>query len=83
MSRHAFDPNCPDCRPVLMDAKTHQRLPDDHPANIALQKVWATAPREQQEAFHRITVLNGRDPADMELMQSFWLKVQAADPTAS
>jgi len=69
MSRHAFDPNCPDCRPILLDPTTGVVLPEEHPAMKSLIAVWEASPREDQEAFHRVTVHNGRDPGDLARMQ--------------
>ena len=76
MNHHEFDPNCPDCRPVLIDIDTNQPLPVDHPAMVAMLKVWATAPREEQEAFHRISVDNLQKPGDLELAQAMWERVE-------
>jgi hypothetical protein len=69
VSKHAFDPNCPDCRPVILDAKTMKPYAADSVVMAAVNKVWETASREEQEAFHRTTVLNGRDPGDMRLLK--------------
>jgi hypothetical protein len=71
MSRHEFDPKCPDCRPTLLDPATGEVLPPDDPAMVTIQRVWDAAPREQQEAFHRVTVKNSRDPKDLALVQEF------------
>lgn len=71
MSTHEFDPNCADCRPILIDPKTGKVLPPEHPAMVAINHVWETSTREVQEAFHRVTVKNSRDPKDLALMRSF------------
>lgn len=78
MSRHTFDPACPDCRPVLCDPATMRPLPSEHPAMQAMNAVWDASPREDQEAFHRVTVLNGRDPADLARCQALNDRFQKA-----
>jgi hypothetical protein len=77
MSCEKFDPNCPGCRPAILDPISGQALPKDHPMVVVVNEVWDAAPREEQEACWRIWVKNGRDLADMELAASFMNKVQS------
>lgn len=77
MSKHNFDPNCPDCRPVILDPATGKAMPPDHPVMKAMMTVWDSSPREDQEAFHRITVLSQMAPADLARMQAMMERVKA------
>jgi hypothetical protein len=70
MSKHAFDPQCADCRPIIIDPRTGAVLSPTDPFMQAVNRVWDEAPREDQEAFHRITVHNSRDPADLARVQA-------------
>jgi hypothetical protein len=80
VSRHAFDPLCPDCRPVILDPKTGRVLPSDDPVMKAVNQVWDAASREEQESFHRVTVHNGRDPMDLARLKALSERIaQAAE----
>lgn len=77
-NHHAeFDPSCEGCRPAMMDAKTGQKLPPDHPTMKVINELWDAAPRAEQEACFRVWVHNSRAPADMVLAQAFAERVQA------
>lgn len=78
MSHHKFDPKCPDCRPMLIDPTTGKVLSPNDPAVIAINRTWDEAPYEQQEAFHRVTVKNSRDPKDLALVTEFSEAVKRA-----
>lgn len=78
MSRHAFDPLCPDCRPALLDTETGETLPNDHPIMLAVNAVWDASSREDQEAFHRVTVHNGRNASDLERLAGLQQRIEAA-----
>jgi hypothetical protein len=77
MSRHKFDPQCPDCRPVIIDPNTGKVLPPTDPMMKAMNAVWDASPLEDQEAFYRVTVLNGRDPADLLRMKEMPDRIEA------
>lgn len=77
MSHHKFDPKCPDCRPVIIDQKTGQVMPPNSPIMVAMNAVWEASSREDQEAFHRVTVLNGRNPADLIRMKQMSDRLEA------
>ena len=62
MSRHAFDPACPDCRPAILDHKTGKRLGPGDPIFEAAQNIWDAQPRDVQEAWHAVCVHNSRRP---------------------
>lgn len=79
MSREAFDDDCPDCLPVLLNAETGQKLAPDDPAQKKMDAVWAKATRAQKEAFHRVTCLNSRDVIDLVLMQKLAKSFEATD----
>lgn len=76
MSRHKFDPKCPDCRPTIIDPLTNQILSPNHPMMIAMDSVWDSSPLEDQEAFHRVTVKNGRDPDDLNRMEKMFERIK-------
>ncbi len=78
MTCEAFDPNCEGCRPVILDVTTHEPLPADSAVMRAVNTVWDAAPREEQEAFHRVTVKNSRDPLDLELLKGLSDRMSAA-----
>lgn len=76
MSTHAFDPDCADCRPVLVDPSTGVPMSPTSPEMMAVYSVWKSTPREGQEAFHRVTVKNSRDPADLALMKALTDRIE-------
>jgi len=78
MTKHAFDPNCPDCRPVLLDVKTGRPLGPDDPIMKAVNRVWDASPREEQEAFIQVTVHNSRDPKDLALLKTLSARMEKA-----
>lgn len=77
MSHHKFDPKCPDCRPVIIDPTTNQVLSPNHPMMIAMNSVWDSSPLEDQEAFHRVTVKNSRDPDDLDRMKKMSERIKS------
>lgn len=86
MSRHheEFDPECPGCRPCLVDFETKEVLPDTHPDMILLLDVWRAASKAEQEAFFRVTVHNSRDANDLRALQSLQQRIRVAlDPESS
>ncbi len=78
MSRHAFDPKCPDCRPCLLDLEG-RRIPPDDPHMVAVNAVWDAAPLEEQQAYHSVCVKNSRDERDIELLDRLMKRIAAAD----
>lgn len=78
VSKHAFDPNCPDCRPVLLDQLTGKALPPTDPFVQAVNRVWDASPRPDQEALHRLWVHNSRDPKDLACAEAFSERVKQA-----
>lgn len=77
MSYHKFDPKCPDCRPVIIDPKTGEVLSSNHPMMIAINSVWDSSSFEDQEAFHKVTVKNSRDPDDLNRMEKMSERIQS------
>jgi hypothetical protein len=71
-----FDPNCEGCRPAMMDVKTGQKLPPEHPTMKVVNELWDAAPRTEQEACFRVWVHNSRASADMALAAAFFEKVR-------
>lgn len=76
MRRHTFDPECPHCRPVLINPVTMRVLPDTHPNMVTLLEVWRAAPQAEQEAFHRVTVHGSQDPSDLQIVGSLYERLQ-------
>ena len=80
MSAHdhrIFDPNCPGCGPAVMDPSTGEVLPSTHPVMVIAMKIWRGMDRNAQAAFHRFTVLNGRDPEALRVIQEFGAAMEA------
>jgi hypothetical protein len=77
MSCEKFDPQCPGCRPAIIDPRTGKILPADDPVMEIINRVWDASPREEQEAFWRVTVKNSRDPGDLDLMQALTSRMSA------
>ena len=78
MSKHEFDPKCPDCRPILMNQRTGKVLPKDDPYMKTVDAVWDASSREEQEAFHRVTVKGSRDPGDLTLLKALSERIENA-----
>lgn len=82
MSAHdhrKFDPECPGCQPAILDPLTNEVLPPDHPAMVSALKIWKGLTRKDQEAFHRFTVLNGRDLEALRVMEAFGKAFEEAE----
>lgn len=63
MEEHEFCDSCPGCRPALLDVTTEQRLADDNPIMIAVNKIWdEETTYEQRKAFIEFTLHNSRVP---------------------
>ncbi len=78
MARHSYDPKCPDCRPVVLDPKTMQRLPADDPFMVIVNRVFDASSREDKEAFVNVTVHNSREPDDMRRLAELTKRIEAA-----
>jgi len=74
---HAFDPQCPGCRPCIVDPQTRQPLPDDHFAMVVANEIWDALPFEDQWALNRIWVHNSREPEHLEVAQRFTATFQS------
>lgn len=68
---HPYDPECPHCRPVIVDTRTGLVLPPTDPIMKAVDAIWQTLAIETKEAFIRVTVDNGRDENDLRLVSGF------------
>ena len=77
MSCDKFDPNCPGCRPALIDAITKKVLPNTDPYMMIVNKVWDESPLEEQEAFWRVTIKNSRDQNDLAKMKVLIDRIKA------
>ena len=77
MSCDRFDPDCPDCGPVIVDISTGKALPDDHPTMQRIMRAWRGASLAEQEAFWRVTVKNSRDPGDLGRCQRILAAMKA------
>lgn len=60
----------------MLDPRTLECLPADHPAMAALIRAWARSTPQEREAFHRTTCLNSRTPEDLALVDDFLHRVQ-------
>lgn len=78
MSIDHHDDNCPGCKPILLDPETNLPLPDDAPMMHTVMRVWAQTSIEERRAFHRVTVGNGQDPADLEVMAAIGQRIEQA-----
>lgn len=73
-----FDPNCPGCRPALINPQSGMVYPADHPIAVTVNRVFDEATPEEQQAYYRVTVKNSRAPTDLDLLQNLTLKINAA-----
>lgn len=78
MACEVFDPKCPGCRPTVVDPDTNQVLPPDNPIMQAINRVFDAASREEQEAFHSVTIKNSRDARDLELLEGLSRRISVA-----
>lgn len=78
MSRNKFEENCPGCRLVLLDPKTGKKLSDDDPLVRTAQAEFDKLNRLEKEAWHRVTCLNSRTPADLQLLNKLMKTLEAA-----
>lgn len=78
MSREKFEDGCPGCRPVLLDQATMEPFAKDHPAMVAVMRVWATTTLEERQAFHDLTCLNHRDRKTVDIVMGINRRFEAA-----
>lgn len=74
---HPYDPNCPHCRPVLLDSSTGRVLPPDDPVMKVVNAIWAKASVATKEAYIRVTVHNSRKPEDLCLVGEFFDEINS------
>lgn len=67
-----FDPTCPGCQPVLIDAATGKILSPNDPLMKVLLPLWRSLPRPSQEACWRVWMKNSREPTDLEIMRKLF-----------
>jgi hypothetical protein len=77
MSLTKFDDNCPGCRPAIIDVKTKQVLPDNHPVMAAMLEVWKKTSIGERRAYHRVMCLNSQDAIDLYLVDGVIAKLKA------
>ena len=78
MSREKFDDNCPDCRPILMDVDTGQRMPEDSPEMRVVLALWDETTLIEREAWHRVTCQNSQLSSDLRLTENFTKRIRQA-----
>lgn len=76
MSRHEYSPDCPGCRPVVIDPSTGCILPEDSAAMRIVNTIWDRASEMDKRAWHAVTCLNSRAPLDLALSQAFVRQIQ-------
>lgn len=76
--KHKYDPNCPQCRPAILDPETGRIMEDAHPVMQKIMQCWNLQPHEVREAFIDVTYNNSREEKDVRLMQEFMNQVEAA-----
>lgn len=67
--QHPYDPQCPHCIPALINVKTGEVYPEDHPLMVKILKYWHTTPFAQRAAFIAVTVDSSTDPSDQRNAQ--------------
>jgi hypothetical protein len=77
MSLQKYDDNCPGCRPAIMDLKTKQVLPDDHPLMVKMLAIWEKTSIGERRAYHRVMCLNSRDAIDLFIVNGVVRKLEA------
>ena len=75
MSWKEVDRACPGCQPAILDPVSGTVLPDTDPLMVSVLAEWGVAPKEDLEAFHRITCQNSRDQKDHARVQAMWGRV--------
>ena len=78
MSWKAYEENCQGCRPCVIDPKTMKPLPEDSEIMRTVNAVWATATREEKEAFHNVTCNNSEEYKDVTLFTGLCGRIQEA-----
>lgn len=76
--KQPHDPNCPGCRPVMVDPETGKCLPQDDPVMVAVNKVYDDTTDEERRAWHAFTCQNSRDTKVMELVGNMQFRFQQA-----
>ena len=77
MSRRKYEPECRGCLPVIIDLKTGEVHPDDHPFMRPIIELWNQQNEATRKAWHAVTCLNSKRPEDLRLVQPFVARVQA------
>jgi hypothetical protein len=75
VSWEAYEEDCPDCRPAMVDMKTGQVMPDDAPMMRFVLEVFKGLTLAEKQAWHRFTCQNSRAPADLKVIESITQKL--------
>lgn len=76
MSREKFDDNCKGCRPVIFDPDTGEKM---EKWTAIANRVWdLESTFDERLAFHCVTCLNSRLPADLVLFKQLTRKIEDA-----
>lgn len=78
MTRHRYDPQCPDCIPAVVNMNTGELLAKDSPTMAQVLKVWNTLPFAHREAFINVTAFGGEDATDWALAEQVFQKLVPA-----
>lgn len=78
MSRVEFEGDCPGCEPVMMNPKTGEVFPKNHPNMVAMMKVWQATSLAEKQAFHRVCCLDSRAKKDLLVMNKIAVEFKKA-----
>jgi hypothetical protein len=75
--KQAHDPTtCEGCRPAMLDVKTREVLPDDHPLMTIANKIYDALSPDERRAWHRFTCLNARDVEALTIARRFYQRLE-------
>lgn len=63
----------------MLNLKTGQPLPESDPAMQLVMKVYEGFTMEEKESFHRVMVLNSRDPKDLAVVMKISQAVECSN----
>lgn len=76
-AKHEFCDTCPGCRPAMVDTRTGEVVPADHPLMIATNWVWDhETTYAERKAFIDVTHHNKHGPEELRLAVSVMNKIQ-------
>jgi len=75
---HEYDENCEGCQPAMMDIKTGEVLPNDHPSMVIVLAHFKTLSLADRRAWHRVCVQSSQNEKDLDIARKISFDIAQA-----